>query len=95
MSSEGYLRPESQVLGEGSLVPPENQLRPPPNRFTHRLAEAEPFYFASREGSGAPDGHFEAGTEVVLLRHDGGPRCRVADGRGLYVEVACASLTEL
>ena len=94
MTPEGYLRPESVVLGEGSIVPPENQLRPPPNRFTHRLTRDEPFYFGSEDGSKQPDGQLNAGTEVVLLRHDGA-RCRVADGSGLYVEIGCASLTEL
>jgi hypothetical protein len=94
MSPEGYVRPESVVLGEGSVVPPENQLRPPPNRFTHRLTKDEPFYFGTEQGAGQPDGQLAAGTEVVLLQQDG-TRCRVADGRGLYVEVGCESLAEL
>jgi hypothetical protein len=96
VSSEGYLRPESEVLGDDSLIPTENQIRPPPNQFTHRLVDAQPFYFGSEaSSSSAPDGEFEAGTNVVLLRHDGGTRCRVADGRGLYVEVSHRSLAEL
>lgn len=94
MSSDRYLRPEAVVLGEGSLIPPENQIRPAPNRFTHELAAREPFYLGSETGSERPDGHLEAGTKVVLLRRDGA-RCRVADGRGLYVEVGHESLTEL
>jgi hypothetical protein len=94
VSSERYLRPEAVVLGEGSLVPPENQIQPAPNRFTHQLARREPFYFGSAPRSEKPDGHLDAGTKVVLLRHDGA-RCRVADGRGLYVEVGHESLTEL
>lgn len=95
MSSEGWLRPESVVLGEGSLIPPENQIRPAPNRFTHQLVDAEPFYFRCHAGRNAPDGRLEAGTRVVLLRYDGGARCRVADGRGLHVEVSYGSLAEL
>jgi len=92
LSPDRYLRPEATVLGEGSLVPPENQIRPAPNRFTHRLERTEPFSF--RDGAEAPDGTLEAGTEVVLLREDG-ERCRVADGRGLYVVVRCAALRAL
>ena len=95
MSPERYLRPESVVLGEGSLVPPENQIRPAPNQFTHTLIDAAPFYFGSERGSSAPDGQLEAGTRVVLLRHDGEGRCRVVDGRGLYVEVSYANLAAL
>jgi hypothetical protein len=94
MTPEGYVRPESVVLGEDSMVPPENQLRPPPNRFTHRLARDEPFYLQTKDSSKQADGQLDAGTEVVLLRHDG-PRCRVADARGLYVEVGFESLAEL
>jgi hypothetical protein len=95
MNPDRYLRPEAVVLGEGSLIPPENQIRPAPNRFTHKLAGPAPFYFGSEAGSEEPDGHLEARTKVVLLRHDGGARCRVVDERGLYVEVNHESLTEL
>jgi hypothetical protein len=93
LGSDRYLRPDALVLGEGSVVPPENEIRPPPNRFTHRLNGAEPFSF--RSDAQAPDGELEAGTQVVLLRYDGGARCRVADGRGLYVEVRYESLVPL
>jgi len=69
-------------------VPDENIIRPAPNRFTHELARAQPFYFDESRRGGAPDGEFPAGTRVVLLVHDDGDSfCRVADGRGLYVEV--------
>ena len=95
MSSEQYLRPESLVLSEGSLIPPENQIRPPPNHLTHVLVDAAPFYFGSDSSASAPDGQLEAGTRVVLLRYDGGAQCRVADGRGLYVEVSYGNLTKL
>ena len=95
MSPERYLRPESLVLGEGSLIPHENQIRPAPNQFTHRLVDAAPFYFGSERDSSAPDGQLEAGTKVVLLNYDGGAQCRVADGRGLYVEVSYRNLATL
>jgi hypothetical protein len=95
VSPERYVRPESVVLGEGSLIPPENQIRPPPNQFTHTLVDAAPFYLGSERTSSAPDGQLEAGTQVVLLRYDGGARCRVVDGRGLYVEVSHANLAPL
>jgi hypothetical protein len=95
MDPERYLRPESQVLSEGSLVPPENQIDPAPNHFTHQLVATEPFYFRSESESTAPDGQLEAGTKVLLVRYDGGARCRVADGRGLYVETTYSNLTEL
>lgn len=92
MTGDRFLRPEASVLGESSVIPPENQIRPAPNRFTHRLDQPEPFYF--RDDAQAPDGTLEAGTEVVVLREDG-DRCRVADGRGLYVAVRSAALMPL
>jgi hypothetical protein len=92
VTGDRFLRPEARVLGESSVIPPENQIRPAPNRFTHRLETAEPFYF--RDDAEAPDGTLEAGTEVVVLRRDG-ERCRVADGRGLYVVVHKAALRAL
>ncbi len=77
------------------MVPVENLIRPAPNQFTHQLVEAEPFYFTTKQDSEAPNGRFEAGTAVVLLTYDGATRCRVVDGRGLYVEVGYESLAEL
>jgi hypothetical protein len=52
-------------------------------------------YFGSEADSDAPDGQLDAGTKVALLRYDGGARCRVADGRGLYVEISYANLAKL
>jgi hypothetical protein len=95
MDPERYFRPQSQVLSEGSLIPPDNQIRPAPNHFTHRLVATEPFYFRSQSDSNAPDGELEAGTEVLLIRYDGAGRCRVADGRGLYIETSYSNLAEL
>lgn len=95
MGSEGWLRPEYEVLQEGSVIPPENQIQPAPNQFTHRVVKDEPFFLRSESASNAPDGELLAGTKVVLLRYDGGARCRVADERGLYVEIGFGSLAEL
>jgi hypothetical protein len=91
---EGFTRPEAQVLPETSLVPAGNMLVPPPNQFTHELTRTVPFAY----GEGTADsskpfgGVLEAGTRVVLMVHDGGSECWVADGRGLYVRIAFDSL---
>ena len=90
---EGFKRPDAVVLPDEAMVPPANLIRPAPNRFTHVLPRAEPFHFAEHPAGGArPDGELPAGTKVVLLLHDGGPTCRVVDGRGLYVQVRFAAL---
>jgi hypothetical protein len=87
-------RPEAFVLGEEALLPERNVVRPPPNRFTHQLTVDEPYRLDRPERSAEPDGVFPAGTRVVLLV-EGPDRCRVVDGRGLYVEVRRDSLLEL
>jgi hypothetical protein len=87
-------RPEALVLGEEALLPERNVVRPPPNRFTHQLTVDEPYRLDRPERSAEPDGVFPAGTRVVLLV-EGPDRCRVVDGRGLYVEVRRDSLREL
>jgi hypothetical protein len=88
------LRPKPVVLGEEALVPDRNVIDPPPNRFTHSLTEDEPYRFDRPETRGEFDGTLPAGTPVTLLV-EGPERCRVVDGRGLYVEVRRASLREL
>jgi hypothetical protein len=88
------LRPEPVVLGEEALVPDRNVIEPPPNRFTHVLTNDEPYRFDRPEHRREADGVLAAGTPVALLV-DGPERCRVVDGRGLYVEVSRASLREL
>ena len=83
-------RPTPSVIAEGAVVPNENLVRPPPNRFTHELAVDEPYRFdAAREGE--PAGVLPAGTPVALLV-EAADGCRVVDGRGLYVRVRCESL---
>lgn len=88
------LRPEAFVLADDALIPERNVVRPAPSHFTHELAVDEPFRFDRPERAGEPDGVLPAGTPVVLLV-EGPDRCRVVDGKGLYVEVRRASLRKL
>lgn len=88
------LRPEALTLPDDALIPKENLISPPPDRFTHKLRHAQP-YFYDRAQSAKPHGKLAAGTPVVLLSHDGGPWCRVADGRGLRVETAFDGLMSI
>ena len=93
--AEGFVRPEAEVLAEKALVPGRNLIAPAPNQFTHEVARAQPYYFTGAQPGMAPDGEFSAGAKVVLLLYDGGVYCRVADGRGLYVETEYDSLRKL
>jgi len=93
--AEGFARPEAEVLTAKALVPGQNLIAPAPNQFTHEVARAQPYYFTGAQPGMAPDGEFSAGAKVVLLLHDGGVYCRVADGRGLYVETEYESLRKL
>ena len=92
---EGFLRPEAVILPENAVVPDKNIIRPAPNQFTHELTRPQPFYFDGAQQGRPPDGELPAGAKVVLLFHDGGSYCRVADGRGLYVEIEYDSLKAL
>jgi hypothetical protein len=87
-------RPKATVLADEALVPDSNLVKPPPNRFTHELVADEPYHLDRPERDREPDGVLEARTPVVLLV-EGPRRCRVVDGRGLYVEVRRASLRRL
>lgn len=87
------LRPKATVLKPSALIPAENLVKPPPSRFTHELIQSQPYYYT--RGSTEPDGMFAAGTRVVLLEHDSGEYCRVADAQGLSVETACRGLRAL
>jgi hypothetical protein len=92
---EGIIRPESNILPESALIPARNLISPPPNQFTHEVARPLPFYYDTTRQASTPDGHFPAGTKVLLVACDTGDYCRVADARGLYVEVERAGLTKL
>jgi hypothetical protein len=90
-----FLRPPMTVLPESALVPDKNIISPPPNQFTHEVNEPQPFYFTDVQEGGPSNGQLEAGTKVVLLVHDGGDYCRVADGSGLYVQIKFSGLRKL
>lgn len=92
---KGIIRPDAVVAPEGSLVPDRNLISPAPDQFTHEVTRPQPFYFTGARQSAQPDGQFAAGTRVLLIVHDGGGRCRVADAQGLYVEVEFDSLKRL
>jgi hypothetical protein len=80
-----------EVLDESALVPRENLVSRAPARFTHEVVRATAFRY-SAEGRGRGDGRFEAGTRVMLVSRRKTGRCRVIDGRGLSVWVACRAL---
>lgn len=89
------IRPPVSVLPASALVPEKNLITPPPNQFTHEVVRKLAFYYGDAQKNQQPDGYVEKGNKVVLLVHDGGEHCRVADGRGLYVEVEYAGLRKL
>lgn len=91
---KGFRRPEQRVLPESASVPDSNVV-PAPTEFTHELVRDEPYYFTKAQPGTLPNGTFPAGTRVVMIHHDGGPSCRVVDGRGLSVEVDWNSLKRL
>ncbi len=92
---KGFVRPKFVVLPEGSIVPNENLITPPPNQFTHKLTRRVAFYFTGPQQGRPPEGEFSEGTPVVLLVHEGGSDCRVADETGLYVVVEFDSLQRI
>ena len=92
---EGFIRPDTVVLGENAIVPEKNLISPAPNQLAHELLRPQPFYFTGAQQATQPDGQFSSGTKVVLLVYDGGKYCRVADRQGLYVEIEYDSLKKL
>lgn len=88
------LRPQAVTLPDDALVPKENLVSPPPDKFTHKLRHAQPYFF-DRARDAKPRGELAAGTPVVLLSHGSGAWCRVVDGRGLRVETAFDGLTAI
>jgi hypothetical protein len=89
------LRPKAVVLSERDRVPEGKFISPPPNQFTHTVRRRLPFSFGGARRGSSPDGMFPVGTQVVVLKHDGGPQCWIADERGLYAEVAYRGLAKL
>ncbi|MEW1909092.1 hypothetical protein AB0442_11595 [Kitasatospora sp. NPDC085895] len=79
-------RPEVSVLGSQSVVPRDNVVRPPPNRFTHTLDADGPYWYDHHRPEGPPDGILPAGTAVALLV-EADRYCGVVTPSGLYVAV--------
>ena len=88
---KGVIRPKARVLPDAAAVPKKNQA-PVPRRFTHAVAGEQPFYYSARDTESA--GTLSAGSRVRLAS-EGRTRCRVVDGRGLSVYLACGGLTAL
>ncbi|OUM04446.1 hypothetical protein [Variovorax sp. JS1663] len=88
------LRPKSVVLPESAVVPEAN-VKPPPRRFTHEVIADQAFHFAAGPADAPPDGHFAAGTRVLLLERGEGPMCFVQDRQGLCAFTAFAGLRAL
>ena len=87
------LRPKAVVLEDEALVPRRNVIKPPPNRFTHKVRRSQPYFY--EDLGEEPNGEFAAGTPVVLMVYHGGDSCRVVDEHGLYVETAYGGLHDL
>lgn len=92
---KGFRRPEQRVLPESARVPDSNVVVPAPTEFTHELVRDQPYHFTKAQPGTSPDGILPAGTRVAVVHHDGGPSCRVVDGRGLSVDVDSDSLKHL
>jgi hypothetical protein len=88
-------RPKAMVLPPSAVIPAKNLIVPPPNQFTHEVAQAAPYYYDEPGQEHPPDGKFAQGTPVVLLACEESGLCRVADGRGLYVVIPSDSLRKL
>ena len=87
---KGVLRPQKSVLPDAATVPTKNQA-PVPRRFTHEVIAEQPFFYSQR--SQEPAGTLPAGSHVSLSSHGRTrTRCRVVDGRGLAVYIACGGL---
>lgn len=87
------VRPKAVVLDDDALVPSKNVVKPPPNRFTHKVKRSQPYFYEDPRDE--PNGEFAEGTPVVLMVYHGGDSCRVVDGHGLYVETAYGGLHRL
>lgn len=90
----GFLRPKPVVVPARDLVPEASRIVPAPNQFSHVLARRQPYFLDEAGSSRRRGGYFAKGTKVLLLARRGA-YCRVADRRGLYVEVPCDALRPL
>lgn len=91
---KGFQKPQAVVLPESAMVPPGNSVSPSPNRFTHRVTEAAPFFYGTAAEGSVADGELAAGTRVVLMV-ESGARSRVVSENGLYVDVETGRLEPL
>jgi hypothetical protein len=90
----GFVRPKPVVVSPKAMVPKATHITPAPNQFSHALARRAPYYFEKAARGRTPDGYFAKGTKVLVLGRRGA-YCRVADRRGLYVEIPCDALRPL
>jgi hypothetical protein len=88
-------RPKMVVLPDSAIVSARNILDSPPSHFSHRVTKPQPYYFRKPRKATSPAGEFAAGDKLLLLSHDGGELCRVADANGLVVFTAFATLDPL
>jgi hypothetical protein len=88
----GFKRPELNVLDDRSLIPRANLIDPPPNRFSHAVAHAQPFFWHEPAAGEKPAGTFDAGARLLLVREEQDGWCRVLDEQGLYVVTQLATL---
>jgi hypothetical protein len=86
------IRPKAVVLPDSALVFERQTISPPPNQFTHEVVVEQPYYEIDADDSAAAAGQFQSGSKLVLLRHDDGPMCHVADARGHVVKTAFEGL---
>ena len=89
---KGVTRPKMTTLPAAAQIP-ERNLRRRPARYTHRLAERQPYYYKP-DAAGDPAGTFDAGTRVAKLS-DTGALWHVVDSRGLAVYTNGAGLEPL
>jgi hypothetical protein len=92
---KGFVRPKAEVLDDEALIPAKNLITPPPNQFTHEAIGPVPFFYDHWQKDKNSDGQFPAGTPLLLLVYTDRDYCRVADSRGLYVEVEYKGLKKL
>lgn len=88
------IRPKMQVLPDAAMVPPGNTLEKAPRHFSHKVTRPQAYYFRN-PGKAPAAGEFAAGEKLLLLSHDGGEFCRVADANRLSVFTAFATLEPL
>jgi hypothetical protein len=92
---KGFNETKFKVLSEESIVPEKNIISPAPNQFSHQIVRLCPYYFNKYEQTRPPDGKLKKGAKVTLLVYEKGDYCRVADKRGLYIEVLYKDIAKL